>query len=292
MPPIARSLSTAALAFACLAGPAWARQPQAAPDTTLDAPREYDGPEWTIRIEPAIGLLAPAGDLRLPSSGPRGDEFELTDLNLDSARLAPIGRFTAARHRWRFTVSGLGFWTSDRGTTASAAGQIGAAPISAGDRIISDLSFESFDLTAAYRLSERPGLLYNIYLTQERLLRVCAQYDISPVAFSPLGALSYLELDMAGSEESLLENADVLRAAEAHGRTPAQVLLRWNIQRGCAVLPKSRRPERLRENLDLFDFTLAEDEMAAISALDRNRRFNDPGTFCEAAFNTFHPIYD
>ena len=130
------------------------------------------------------------------------------------------------------------------------------------------------------------------YLTQERLLRVCEQYALRPVAFSPLGALSYLELDMADREESLLENADVLRAAAAHDRTPAQILLRWNIQRGCAVLPKSRHTERLRENLSVTDFELDDQEMAAISALNRNRRFNDPGTFCEVAFNTFHPIYD
>ena len=82
------------------------------------------------------------------------------------------------------------------------------------------------------------------------------------------------------------------KAASRHGKTPAQVVLRWGVQRGTAVIPKTTRPERLRENLAIFDFELASDEMAAITGLDRHRRFNDPGVFCEAAFNTFFPIYE
>ena len=130
------------------------------------------------------------------------------------------------------------------------------------------------------------------YLTQERLLRAAAQYELAVTAFSPLGALSYLELDMAESGESVLEQAAVKEAAARVDRTPAQVVLRWGIQRGTAVIPKTSRVERLRENQLLFDFELNEAEMTAISALNRNRRFNDPGHFCEEAFGTFFPIYD
>ena len=130
------------------------------------------------------------------------------------------------------------------------------------------------------------------YLTQERLLRAAAQYDMAVTAFSPLGALSYLELNMADTGESVLEQAAVKEAAARVDRTPAQVVLRWGIQRGTAVIPKTSRVERLKENQLLFDFELNEAEMAAISALNRNRRFNDPGHFCEEAFGTFFPIYD
>jgi D-xylose reductase len=130
------------------------------------------------------------------------------------------------------------------------------------------------------------------YLTQERLLRAAAQYDTAVTAFSPLGALSYLELDMADAGESVLEQAAVTEAAARVGRMPAQVVLRWGIQRGTAVIPKTSRVERLRENQRLFDFELNDAEMNAISALNRNRRFNDPGHFCEEAFGTFFPIYD
>jgi D-xylose reductase len=130
------------------------------------------------------------------------------------------------------------------------------------------------------------------YLTQERLMRLATQYDLQVTAFSPLGALSYLEMDMAGAAESVLEQAVVKQAAQRLGKTAAQVVLRWGIQRGNAIIPKTSRPERLKENLDIFDFELTSQEMEGISALNSNRRFNDPGHFCEAAFNTFHPIYD
>ena len=130
------------------------------------------------------------------------------------------------------------------------------------------------------------------YLTQERLLRAAAQYDMAVTAFSPLGALSYLELNMADMGESVLEQAAVKEAAARVDRTSAQVVLRLGIQRGTAVIPKTSRVERLKENQLLFDFELNEAEMSAISALNRNRRFNDPGHFCEEAFGTFFPIYD
>jgi D-xylose reductase len=84
----------------------------------------------------------------------------------------------------------------------------------------------------------------------------------------------------------------VREAAAHHGKSPAQIVLRWGVQRGTAVIPKTSRAERLRENLSIFDFELSATEIAAISALDRKRRFNDPGVFCEKAFNTFFPIYE
>jgi D-xylose reductase len=130
------------------------------------------------------------------------------------------------------------------------------------------------------------------YLTQEALLRLCDINQIAVTAFSPLGALSYLELDMAEQQESVLEQSVVVDAAKRLGKTPAQVVLRWGVQRGTAVIPKTTKEHRMIENAALFDFELNETEMASISGLNRNRRFNDPGVFCEAAFNTFHPIYD
>lgn len=130
------------------------------------------------------------------------------------------------------------------------------------------------------------------YLTQEKLLRLCHEHQIAVTAFSPLGALSYLELEMAEQNESVLEQAVVVAAAERLGKTPAQIVLRWGIQRGTAIIPKTSKAERMRENLDLFGFELSDEEMQNISALNANRRFNDPGVFCEAAFGTFFPIYD
>ena len=130
------------------------------------------------------------------------------------------------------------------------------------------------------------------YLTQEKLLACASGYGIDVTAFSPLGAQSYFELNMAEAGESLLGAAPVMVAAQAHGKTPAQVLLRWGVQRGTSVIPKTSKPERMRENLAIDDFELSPVEMMAINSLNQNRRFNDPGVFTEAAFNTFHPIYD
>ncbi len=149
------------------------------------------------------------------------------------------------------------------------------------------------DLFAYARI--RPAVLQvesHPYLTQEALLRLARQYGLAVTAFSPLGAASYVELDMAADADSVLTAPVVTGAAARLRRSPAQIVLRWALQRGTAVIPKTSRKERLQENLALFDFILNEEEMAGISALNRNRRFNDPGVFCEAAFNTFYPIYD
>ena len=130
------------------------------------------------------------------------------------------------------------------------------------------------------------------YLTQEALIRTAQEYGMAVTAFSPLGASSYLELEMASQEESVLTERVVAEIAERHDVSAAQVVLRWGLQRGTSVIPKTTKPERLSENLALAGFELSQDEMAAISGLNKNRRFNDPGVFCADAFNTFHAIYD
>ena len=129
-------------------------------------------------------------------------------------------------------------------------------------------------------------------LTQEKLLRFCRESSIAVTAFSPLGAPSYVPIRMAEASDSLLETSEIRAIADAHSKTPAQVLLRWGIQRGTAVIPKTQRVERLRENIDVFDFELTDAEMATISGFDRGRRYNDPGDFAEKAFGTFLPIYE
>ena len=149
------------------------------------------------------------------------------------------------------------------------------------------------DLQAYARI--KPAMLQiesHPQLTQERLIRLAKHYGMAVTAFSPFGSLSYVALGMAEAEDSLLTASAVTDAANSHNKTAAQVLLRWGVQRGTAVIPKTSDPARLAENLSLFDFELSSGEMDAISALNMNRRYNDPAVFCEAAFNTFYPIYD
>jgi len=152
--------------------------------------------------------------------------------------------------------------------------------------LLHDLMNYADDPPAMLQIESHP------YLTQERLIRLAHQYGLEVTAFSPLGAASYVEIDMAGDEEAVLDNPVITEIADRTGRTPAQVVLRWGLQRGTTLVTKSVDARRMRENLDTESFELSADDMAAISALNLNRRFNDPGYFCEAGFGTFHPIYD
>ncbi|MCW2690624.1 MAG: oxidoreductase [Mycobacterium sp.] len=105
-------------------------------------------------------------------------------------------------------------------------------------------------------------------LPQKELREVHAQLGIATEAWSPLG------------QGSLLENPTIAAIAEEHGKTPAQVLIRWHIQLGNIVIPKSVTPERIVSNFDVFDFELSEDNMTSIGVLDDGTRLGpDPRTF-------------
>lgn len=107
------------------------------------------------------------------------------------------------------------------------------------------------------------------YLTQDELRRVDAEFGIATEAWSPLGK---------GGE--LLRDQTIVGIAEKYGVTPAQVVIRWHLQVGNVVIPKSVTPERIRSNFDVFGFELADDDVAAIDALNRDQRLGpDPDTF-------------
>ena len=127
----------------------------------------------------------------------------------------------------------------------------------------------------------RPATLqieHHPYLTQERLVGYAQREGITVTAYSSFGPTSFLELDLKDAQDAplLLNHEIVGRIAKKHGRTPAQVLLRWATQRGVAVIPKSNHPERLVQNLDVTGWKLEEGEIREISGLDRGLRFNDP----------------
>ena len=102
---------------------------------------------------------------------------------------------------------------------------------------------------------------------QREVVEYSRSHGIAIEGWSPLGSGKY---DLAGLPE-------IAAAAEAHGKTPAQVVLRWHLQRDVIVFPKSSHSERLRQNFEIFDFELSADELAAIDALDRDERIGgDP----------------
>ena len=117
------------------------------------------------------------------------------------------------------------------------------------------------------------------YLQQAKLLRYAEEQGIVVTGFSPLGSASYVELSMATTSDSCLDTEIVRYLAVKHKKSPAQIVLKWAVQRGTSVIPKSSKAERVRENADLFDGTwgLSDEDMEAMGMLDKNKRFNDPG---------------
>jgi 2,5-diketo-D-gluconate reductase A len=105
-------------------------------------------------------------------------------------------------------------------------------------------------------------------LNQAQLRAVNAQYGVVTEAYGPLGV------------GKLLDNPTIGAIAQAHGKTPAQALIRWSLQLGNVVIPRSSSPERIKSNFDVFDFELTDDEMATLNGLDDGTRFRpDPDNY-------------
>lgn len=83
-------------------------------------------------------------------------------------------------------------------------------------------------------------------------------------------------MKVAADTPLLFDHPVIKKIADAHGKTPAQVLLRWSTQRGLSVIPKSNSPNRLAQNLDVTSFDLKDSEIEEISGLDKNLKFNAP----------------
>lgn len=107
------------------------------------------------------------------------------------------------------------------------------------------------------------------YFQQRQVQALGAERDILTQAWSPIGGITFYR---DGTHGSTLEDPVIGRIAQAHGKSPAQVMLRWHLQQGRSVIPKSTKPHRIAENFDVFDFDLSADALAAVDALDTGQR--------------------
>lgn len=116
------------------------------------------------------------------------------------------------------------------------------------------------------------------YLQQQRLIEWVTSKGIAVTAYSSFGPQSFVELNHPKVNDvvTLFEQKDIKAIADAHKKSPGQVLLRWATQRGLAVIPKSNKTERLLQNLEVNDFDLTQQDLDTIAKLDIGLRFNDP----------------
>ncbi|MFD4988570.1 aldo/keto reductase [Streptomyces sp. NPDC058374] len=181
-------------------------------------------------------------------------DASLAKLGLDHVDLYLIHWPTPARDRYLDTWRALEKLLADGRTRAIGVSNFQPAHL---NRLID----ASGIVPAVNQIELHPGL------QQAELRALHAEHGIATEAWSPL------------AQGALLKNDTVTAIAARHGRTPAQTVLRWHLQLGNVVIPKSVTPSRIRENLDVFGFTLTDDEMAAVAALDEGLRTGpDPDT--------------
>ena len=121
------------------------------------------------------------------------------------------------------------------------------------------------------------------YFAQREVQAFDTEHGILNQAWSPIGGITFYR---DSDHSSTLLDTVIGEIAQAHGKTPAQVMLRWGIQQGRSVIPKSTKPERIAENIDVFDFELSDDQLAAIDKLDTGKRGGpEPADVTLAAFH-------
>lgn len=109
------------------------------------------------------------------------------------------------------------------------------------------------------------------YFRQSGVQQTNREDEIVSQAWSPIGGITFYA-GWGDNRASTLEDPTIGQIAQAHGKTPAQVMLRWHLDQGRSAIPKSIKPDRIAQNFDVFDFALTTEELSAIDALDTGNR--------------------
>lgn len=126
---------------------------------------------------------------------------------------------------------------------------------------------------------------------RNKFVEFCHSLNIAVTAYSPLGAEGYIPDNLAKNQDSTLSSPTVLNIAQEHGKSCAQIMLRWNIQTGATLVCKTSTPTRLEKNMDILGFELSQNNLERLSKLDKGIKFNDPAVFMKR-MNAFLPIFD
>ncbi|XP_069822351.1 estradiol 17 beta-dehydrogenase 5-like [Dendropsophus ebraccatus] len=165
--------------------------------------------------------------------------------------------------------------------------------------LVRSIGVSNFNHKQIELIFNMPGLRYkpvcnqvecHLYLNQSKLLEFCKSHNIVLVAYGVLGSTR----DPTWIDQSapiLLEDPVLNAIAKKHGRTPAQVAMRHMLQRGIVVLAKSFKPERIKQNLQVFEFELSEEEMKTLNRLNQNRRYVDRTRWTDHPKFPFHEEY-
>lgn len=165
--------------------------------------------------------------------------------------------------------------------------------------LVKSIGVSNFNRRQLELILSKPGLKYkpvsnqvecHPYFTQPKLLKFCQQHDIVIVAYSPLGT-SRNPLWVNVATPALLEDSLLNSLGKKYNKTAAQIVLRFNVQRGVVVIPKSFNPERIQENFQIFDFCISEEDMKAIEALNKNIRFVELLMWSDHPEYPFHDEY-
>ncbi|CAL8359150.1 unnamed protein product [Lota lota] len=165
--------------------------------------------------------------------------------------------------------------------------------------LVKSLGVSNFNRRQLELLFNKPGLKHkpvsnqiecHPYFTQPKLLEYCRQKDIVVVGYSPIGTSrdpSWVNLKCP----PLLEDEVLVSIGRKYGKSSAQVALRFNVQRGVVVIPKSFSPQRIHHNFQIFDFSLTEEEMKSIEMLNKDIRFVQLLMWADHPEYPFHDEY-